>query len=389
MDFAYIILILLLLIVCIALVRASLALRDTTARARQAFTERAEAIGQAVELTASVEQSRAYLDALGETTSDGVLLLDTNRQIVWGNASAWEMFEASDAPVGQPFIGLVRDSELNQAVVDAASGNRPITRQAAVGGRTLRIWAAPIAEGRGTAVTVEDVTELQRLGRARRDFVANLSHELRTPLANIDLAAQTLRQSAASDPAMTRRMLDQIQVQVQTLSQLSLEMLELAQIESGQVLLKLEPREVEPVVRRSITHLLPQAAQKNQHVSVVVPRGLTALLDEEQVGRVLGNLLHNAVKFTPDGGIISISAEPQDADDIRFCVADTGPGIPRDLQERIFERFYKADRSRSQGGGTGLGLAIARHIVEGHGGRIWVESTSGQGARFYFTLPRA
>ena len=137
------------------------------ARARQAFTERAEAIGRAVELTASVEQSRAYLDALGETTSDGVLLLDNNRQIVWGNASAWEMFEAGDAPVGQPFIGLVRDSELNQAVVDAASGNRPITRQAAVGGRTLRIWAAPIAEGRGTAVTVEDVTELQRLGRAR------------------------------------------------------------------------------------------------------------------------------------------------------------------------------------------------------------------------------
>ena len=239
MEFAYIILILLLLIVCIALVRVSLALRDTTARARQAFTERADAIGRTVELTASVEQSRAYLDALGETTSDGVLLLDNNRQIVWGNAAAWQMFEASEAPVGQPFIGLVRDSELNQAVVDAASGNRPITRQAAVGGRTLRIWAAPIGDGRGTAVTVEDVTELQRLGRARRDFVANLSHELRTPLANIDLAAQTLRQSAASDPAMTRRMLDQIQAQVQTLSQLSLEMLELAQIESGQVLLKL------------------------------------------------------------------------------------------------------------------------------------------------------
>jgi two-component system, OmpR family, phosphate regulon sensor histidine kinase PhoR len=389
MNFWYIILVLLLLIFCIALVRASIALRATTARARQAYTERAETINQMAELATSVDQSRASLDALGETTLDGVLLLDNNRQIVWGNASAWEMFEAVEAPIGQPFIGLVRDSELNQAVVDAAAGNRPITRQAAVGGRTLRIWAAPIGEGRGTAVTVEDVTELQRLGRARRDFVANLSHELRTPLANIDLAAQTLRQSAASDPGMTRRMLDQIQIQVQTLSQLSLEMLELAQIESGQVLLKLEPREVEPVVRRSITHLLPQAALKNQHVSVVVPRGLMALMDEEQVGRVLGNLLHNAVKFTPEGGIISISAEPQDADDIRFCVADTGPGIPRDVQDRIFERFYKTDRSRSQGGGTGLGLAIARHIVEGHGGRIWVESTPGQGAKFYFTLPRA
>jgi two-component system phosphate regulon sensor histidine kinase PhoR len=365
------------------------ALRATTTRARRAFVERVEAINRAAEAEAQLAQQRACLDALGETASDALLLLDTNRQIVWGNLAAWRMFEVAESQIGQPFIGLVRDSELNQAVIDAISGGRTISRQTATGGRTLRIGAAPLADGGGAAVIIEDVTELQRLGRARRDFVANLSHELRTPLANIDLAAQTLRQSAGADPGMTRRMLDQIQVQVQTLSQLSQEMLELAQIESGQVLLKLEPREVEPVVRRSITHLLPQAAQKDQHVSVVVPRGLTALLDEEQVGRVLGNLLHNAVKFTPEGGIISISAEPQAPDDIRFCVADSGPGIPHDIQLRIFERFYKADRSRAHGGGTGLGLAIARHIVEGHGGRIWVESTPGQGAKFYFTLPRA
>jgi two-component system, OmpR family, phosphate regulon sensor histidine kinase PhoR len=389
MDFWIIVLIFLLFIACIALVGAIVGLRRSTARARQVYVERAEAIARLAELDAQVAQQRAYLDALGETASDALLLLDRNRQITWGNQIAWQMFDAAGSPVGQSFISLVRDSELNQAVIDAMTGNRTISRQAAVGGRTLRIWAAPIEALGGAAVSVEDVTELQRLGRARRDFVANLSHELRTPLANIDLAAQTLRQSTISDPAMTRRMLDQIQAQVQTLSQLSQEMLELAQIESGQVLLKLEPQEVEPVVRRSITHLLPQAAQKNQHISVVVPRGLTALLDQEQVGRVLGNLLHNAVKFTPEGGIISISAEPQGQEDVRLCVADTGPGISRELQDRIFERFYKADRSRSQGGGTGLGLAIARHIVEGHGGRIWVESTPGQGAKFYFTLPRA
>ena len=389
MDFWIILLILLLFIACIALAAAIVALRRTRARARQVYVERAESIARLAELEAQVAQQRAYLDALGETASDALLLLDSNRQIMWGNRMAWQMFDVAESPIGQPFISLVRDSELNQAVVDTLAGQRTISRQAAVGGRTLRIWAAPIGEAGGAAVSVEDVTELQRLGRARRDFVANLSHELRTPLANIDLAAQTLRQSAVSDPAMTRRMLDQIQIQVQTLSQLSQEMLELAQIESGQVLLKLEPQEVEPVVRRSITHLLPQAAQKNQHISVVVPRGLTALVDEEQIGRVLGNLLHNAVKFTPEGGIISISAEPQGQEDVRICVADTGPGISRELQDRIFERFYKVDRSRSQGGGTGLGLAIARHIVEGHGGRIWVESTPGQGAKFYFTLPRA
>jgi len=168
---------------------------------------------------------------------------------------------------------------------------------------------------------------------------------------------------------------------------LSQEMMELAQIESGQVLLKLVPTPLEPVVRRSVTHLLPQAAVKKQHLSLIVPSELVALVDEQQIGRVISNLVHNAVKFTPDGGIISIEATIQD-DDIRVCVSDTGPGIPKDEQGRIFERFYKADRARTKGG-TGLGLAIARHIIEGHGGRIWLESQPGQGATFCFTVPRA
>jgi two-component system phosphate regulon sensor histidine kinase PhoR len=111
-------------------------------------------------------------------------------------------------------------------------------------------------------------------------------------------------------------------------------------------------------------------------------------MDEQQVDRAIGNLVHNAIKFTPAGGIISIYAEAVNTEDVQLCVADTGPGIPEAEQARIFERFYKQDRSRTKGG-TGLGLAIARHIVEGHGGRIWVESTPGQGAKFCFTLPRA
>jgi two-component system phosphate regulon sensor histidine kinase PhoR len=379
----------LLAIVIVILVAVSLALRRTTAQARQVYTERAEGLAKRAQLEAQIASGRDYLSALGEATSDALLMLDAARQILWGNPAAWQMFGASEPQIGQPFIGLVRDSELNQAVLDAVAGRRTIVRQTALGGRTLRIWAAPVGDSGRSAVSIEDVTELQRLGRARRDFVANLSHELRTPLANIDLAAQTLRQNGATEPALAGRMLEQIQAQVQTLSQLSQEMMELAEIESGQVLLKLVPEEVEPVVQRSLVHLLPQAALKNQHISLVVPRGLTALMDEEQVSRVLGNLVHNAVKFTPEGGIISICAEPRGEDDVCISVSDTGPGIRREDQERIFERFYKADRSRTQDGGTGLGLAIARHIVEGHGGRIWVESTPGQGAKFYFTLPRA
>jgi len=232
------------------------------------------------------------------------------------------------------------------------------------------------------------VTELQRLGRARRDLIANISHELRTPLANIDLAAQTLRNGGARDHSLTRKMLDQIGVQVQALSQLSQEMMDLAQIESGQTYLRLVPVEVEPLIRRSVVNLLPQAAMKGQHVSLVGPSGLMALADEQQIARVIGNLVHNAIKFTPEGGIISIYAEAAGDEDVQFSVSDSGPGIPEDEQARVFERFYKQDRARSKGG-TGLGLAIARHIVEGHGGRIWVESVASQGAKFCFTLPRA
>lgn len=361
-------------------------LRRARVAAKLAYAERAEILAACRQAEEAVQNGRGYLAALGESTSDALLLLDANREIVWGNPAAWDMFNDGKLATGESFIALVRDYELNQAVADAMAGHRPMVRQAASGLRTLRIWATPI-EGAGVAVAIEDVTELQRLGRARRDFVANISHELRTPLANIDLAAQTLRNSPLADPALSKRMLDQIQVQVQTLSQLSQEMMELAQIESGQVLLKLVPAELEPIVRRSVMHLLPQAALKHQHLSLVVPSGLLALIDEQQIGRVIGNLVHNAVKFSPEGGIIRVDAEAV-ADDVQLCVSDTGAGIPKDEQARVFERFYKADRARSKGG-TGLGLAIAKHIVEGHGGRIWVESTPGQGATFCFTVPRA
>jgi two-component system, OmpR family, phosphate regulon sensor histidine kinase PhoR len=182
-------------------------------------------------------------------------------------------------------------------------------------------------------------------------------------------------------------MLDQIQAQVQTLSQLSQEMMELAQIESGQVLLKLVETELRPVVEASVAPLLPQAAVKNQSLTLHVPEGLVALIDEQQIGRVISNLVHNAVKFTPEGGTIDVRAEAS-GEDVTICVQDSGLGIPREEQARVFERFYKADRARSRGG-TGLGLAIARHIVEGHGGRIWVVSIPGQGATFCFTAPRA
>jgi two-component system phosphate regulon sensor histidine kinase PhoR len=183
-------------------------------------------------------------------------------------------------------------------------------------------------------------------------------------------------------------MLNQIESYVQTLSQLSQEMMDLSQIESGQVLLKLLPVPMAPLVEHAVQLLRPQAELKGQSLMLHVPEDLIALADEQQVARVIGNLVHNAIKFAPENGMIRVEVAAIGPEDLQVCVTDNGSGIPLAEQARIFERFYKADRARSRGG-TGLGLAIARHIVEGHGGRIWVESVPGQGATFCFTLPQA
>ena len=370
------------------LVASRVRMKATSHEGQAAAQGRAEARAARDECEQRLLMAQAHLDALGDANLDALFLLDGDRRIAWANGVAATMFGAEEAHLGRSFIGVVRDFELNQAVLDAMAGHRPIVRQTAVDGRTLRIHAVPVEETGHTAVAVEDVTELQRLGRARRDFIANISHELRTPLANIDLAAQTLRNSSSRDTALVKRMLDQIEGQVQALSQLAQEMMDLSQIESGLALLKLVPVAVGPLVERSVAGLLPHAHLKGQHLSLFLPDDLTVLADEQQVSRVVRNLVHNAIKFAPDGGIISIYAEAVDEEDVRISVSDNGPGIPRDDQARIFERFYKQDHARSKGG-TGLGLAIARHIVEGHGGKLWVESAPAQGATFCFTLPRA
>jgi two-component system phosphate regulon sensor histidine kinase PhoR len=241
------------------------------------------------------------------------------------------------------------------------------------------------AGAEGYLVILQDLTRVRRLETVRRDFISNISHELRTPLAGLKSLVDTLRGGAIKDRPAAKRFLKRMDAEVDALTQMVEELLELSRIESGQAPLRLAPVPVSEVVVPPVDRLRPQAERGGLDLTVLLPPELPMVLaDADRARLVLTNLVHNAVKFTPPGGQVTVAARP-DGEEVILSVQDTGVGIPADDLPRIFERFYKADRARS-GGGTGLGLAIAKHIVQGHGGRIWVESVEGEGSSFYFTL---
>jgi two-component system, OmpR family, phosphate regulon sensor histidine kinase PhoR len=246
------------------------------------------------------------------------------------------------------------------------------------------------------AVIIEDLTETRRLERMQRDFLANISHELRTPLTSVRLLAETLKDVIDMDPSRAHEFVEKIETEVHYLSELVEELLELSLLESGQTLMTIEPTKAETLVREAMARMLTLAQRRRVQLSTDIQQESTLVAaDSRQITRVLVNLVHNAIKFTPLGGKITIGTALQ-ANDLtqRFFVHDTGVGIRSEELPRIFERFYKTDRARAKvgfigpgGGGTGLGLAIARHVVEAHGGHIWAESTLGEGSTFTFILP--
>jgi two-component system phosphate regulon sensor histidine kinase PhoR len=222
----------------------------------------------------------------------------------------------------------------------------------------------------------------------RRDFVSNLSHELRTPLASLKALTETLQDGALEDPPAARRFIDQIQIEVDALSQMVTELLELSRIESGRFNLDLRPVAPHYLLDSANKRMRLQAERAGLHMHVECAEDLPKVqMDVQRMEQVLVNLIHNAVKFTRPGGEILLSAETGPGE-VRFAVRDTGIGIPADEGSRIFERFYRVDKSRT-GSGTGLGLSIAKHIVEAHKGRIWAESIEGQGSTFTIALPTA
>jgi two-component system, OmpR family, phosphate regulon sensor histidine kinase PhoR len=246
----------------------------------------------------------------------------------------------------------------------------------------------------GVWLVLEDVAELRRLQRIRAEFIDNLSHELRTPITTIGLLVESLARDAeaaeaggAPVPSKMRERIGKLEVETGNIAQMVAELLDLARIESGGRQLHLDDVDLAKVATESVERLRPFAERQGVELKVDIDGALPPVRGEAaRLAQVFANLVHNAIKFSPSGKEVRIGVK-RDSRMLEGWVADDGPGVsPGDLG-RIFERFYKADRTRSSGGGTGLGLAIARHIVEGHGGLIRVESEEGRGATFAFTIP--
>lgn len=365
--------------------------RDEIGQLTRAFNQMADQLQE--KMTALAEERRRLAVVL-DHMADGVLITDSSGRVQLINPAAIRIFHTTEAAaMGRSCAQVLRHHrliELWRACCEQGKGEQVETVELERQGLFLRVIVTPLQQASqgGCLIVVQDLTQMRRLETVRRDFISNISHELRTPLASLKALVETLRDGALDDPPAARRFLSRIEAEVDALAQMVQELLELSRIESGQAPLRLVPTSIAEVILPPVERLRPQAERAGLSIQVELPSELPPVLaDAERVQQVVTNLVHNAIKFTPPGGQVSISAATS-GDEVVIAVRDTGVGIPAEDLPRIFERFYKADRARASGG-TGLGLAIAKHIVQGHGGRIWAESVEGQGSTFYFTLSAA
>jgi two-component system phosphate regulon sensor histidine kinase PhoR len=341
----------------------------------------------------TLQIERGKLAAVLAQMNDGVSIADDHGKLTLLNPAAERIFGTrEELAIGHSVAEVFRQFQLIELWRKSreSGASQSITVEAGPGNVFLQAVATPLdgtLQG-STLLLFQDLTRLRRLESVRRDFIANISHELRTPLASMQSLAETLHGGAMDDRPAADRFLDLMQTEIDTMNQIVRELLELSQIESGAAPLTLLPVESSALIADALRRIQMLAQRNGIKLENACPAGLPPVTaDSARIEQVLLNLLHNAIKFTPAGGTITISARTEDRD-VLFSIRDSGVGIPAADISRIFERFYKADKSRS-GGGTGLGLSIARHVLEGHGGRIWAESTVGEGSTFFFTLPMA
>ena len=330
-------------------------------------------------------------DPLLDLLPVGLLMFDADARVARANDRAHALLGApAGRLLGRSVIETFLDARIERLLGSLGEGAAMSTDLRTGDGEPRQlIVRATRRAGDELVVVLEDGTELRRLQQIRTEFIDNLSHELRTPLSTVSLLAETLARDAerADVPERMRERIAKIEVETGHLVQMVSELLELARIEGGSQLRLEDDVDLGRLADASAERLRLFAERQGVTIAVDVERGMPTIRgDEARLGQVFINLVHNAVKFSPEGGEVRVAVR-REGDDAVASVTDQGIGIAKPDRARVFERFYKVDRARVRGGGTGLGLSIARHVVQGHGGRIWVESEIGAGSTFLFELP--
>jgi two-component system, OmpR family, phosphate regulon sensor histidine kinase PhoR len=342
-----------------------------------------------------VAQNRAQQQALFNSMVEGVLLLDREGRVQLVNQSLCDLFDTSTDLRGKTIMEAFRLNEL-AGVVDRLMKEGTVlgaeVELAGIESRTLQINATAITDRerqpQGSILVFHDLTRVKQLENTRQEFVANVSHELRTPLSLIKGFVETLLNGAKDNPTVATQFLQTIDKHADRLTFLIEDLLTISKLESGLVVMNLQPTELRESAQRALDDLQSRAEEKQVTLKNEVPPQLCAHADADRLQQVLFNLIDNAIKYGRAEGTVLVAARAADSNELEIRVEDDGPGIAPEAAERIFERFYRVDRARSrEQGGTGLGLSIVKHIVQSHNGKVWVNSEPGRTV-FYFTLPR-
>jgi two-component system, OmpR family, phosphate regulon sensor histidine kinase PhoR len=338
----------------------------------------------------TISGERSKLSIVLASITDGVIMTDSNGNILLANPAAEALFSFQESQArGRPLIEVIFNYQLEQLLQKSlSSAHKQVLFVDTINGKFLRAIAVPLMNEKvfGALLLFQDLTEIRSIQIMRREFVGNVSHELRTPLAAIKAIAETLQDGAIDDKPVARDFLNKVNDEVDRMTQMVNELIELSRIETGKAKLNLEATDINTLVGEAISRLKPQAERKQIYFSSVLAEKMPLVqVDRERIQQVIVNIVHNAIKFTPQEGKITVDTQFSPVD-VTVRVQDTGIGISKEDLPHIFERFFKADKSRSQSG-SGLGLAIAKHIVQAHSGKIWVESLEGQGSVFGFRIP--
>ncbi len=382
-------------ILAVALVACQLRWRrrvreDAAARARR----EAEFRDLQARIDSVAEREKAKQETLFDSMAEGVLLLDRKNRVALINQAVEQLFGLSSDIRGMTVMEAFRFNDLQAIVNRAIKEGRAQGEELELPGlerRVLEVNAAvylnPAGASQGTILVFHDLTRIKQLENTRKEFVANVSHELRTPLSMIKGYVETLIDGAKDDPEVAPKFLLTIQKHADRLTALIEDLLTISRLESGQIVLNLQPLDLSSLIRRVADELKDRAAKRNARFVIEAGDEIRVPADGERLHQALFNLFDNAIKYGGGNGEVRVICEIS-AGRVEISVRDRGPGIPPDAVERIFERFYRVDRARSrEQGGTGLGLSIVKHIVQSHGGEVWARNEPGGGAAFFLTIP--